>query len=105
MIRLLSQDYIRMNIVIITPAAASALGGNRNTAQRWGRFLRRFGHHVKVQTEWVEGPADLLIALHARKSHDSIKRFVTRMPRVPLVVCLTGTDLYRDIRTDASAQE
>ena len=47
----------------------------------------------------------MLIALHARKSHDSIKRFATRMPRVPLVVCLTGTDLYRDIRTDASAQE
>jgi putative glycosyltransferase (TIGR04348 family) len=47
----------------------------------------------------------LLIALHARKSHDSIKRFVSLMPHAPLVVCLTGTDLYRDIITDASAQE
>ena len=94
-----------MNIVIITPPTTSVLGGNLHTAQRWGRFLRRFGHHVRVQTEWDEGPADLLIALHARKSHGSIKRFVTRMPLAPLVVCLTGTDLYRDIRTDASAQE
>jgi len=105
MVPLLSQVYAHMNIVIITPAAASALGGNRNTAQRWGRFLRQSGHHVRVQTTWDERPADLLIALHARKSHDSIKRFVSRMPQAPLVVCLTGTDLYRDIRTDASAQE
>ena len=105
MVSLLSQVYTRMNIVIITPAAAPALGGNRNTAQRWTRFLRRSGHRVKVQTAWDERPADLLIALHARKSHDSIKRLVGRMPQTPLVVCLTGTDLYRDIRTDASAQE
>ncbi len=105
MVPLLSQVYIRMNIVIITPAAAPDLGGNRNTAQRWGRLLRRSGHHVRVQTTWDECPADLLIALHARKSHDSIKRFFSQMPHAPLVVCLTGTDLYRDIRTDASAQE
>ena len=105
MVPLLSQVYIRMNIVIITPSTASVLGGNLNTAQRWGRFLKHYGHHVKVQTEWDEGPADLMVALHARKSHGSIKRFVTRMPRAPLVVCLTGTDLYRDIRTDVSAQE
>ncbi len=94
-----------MNIVIITPAAAPTLGGNRNTAQRWGRFLKHFGHHVKIQTEWNGDLADLMIALHARKSHDSIKRFATLMPRAPLVVCLTGTDLYRDIKSDTSAQE
>ena len=105
MVPLLLQVYIHMNIVIITPAAAPALGGNRNTAQRWGRLLRRSGHHVRVQTAWDERPADLLIALHARKSHDSIKRFVSVLPHAPLVVCLTGTDLYRDIKTDASAQE
>ncbi len=105
MVPLLSQVYILMNIVIITPAAAPTLGGNLNTAQRWGRLLRRSGHHVRVQTTWDERPADLLIALHARKSHGSIKRFVSLMPHAPLVVCLTGTDLYRDIKTDASAQE
>jgi hypothetical protein len=94
-----------MNIVIITPAAAVAMSGNLNTAQRWARFLKRFGHQVRIQSEWDGGSADLMIALHARKSHDSIKRFATLMPRAPLVICLTGTDLYRDLRTDASAQE
>jgi len=102
---LLLQVYMRMNIVIITPAAAHSLGGNRNTAQRWGRLLRSSGYQVRVQTTWDERPADLLIALHARKSHDSIKRFVSLMPHSPLVLCLTGTDLYRDIKTDESAQE
>ena len=94
-----------MNIVIITPPAAPTLGGNRNTAQRWCRFLRYFGHRVSIQTEWSGDAADLMIALHARKSHASIKRFASLMPRAPLVVCLTGTDLYRDIKSDASAQE
>src|SRR5687767_675623 len=45
-----------------------------------------------------------MIALHARRSHDSIRRFAQACPERPLVVVLTGTDLYRDIRTDADAQ-
>jgi putative glycosyltransferase (TIGR04348 family) len=47
----------------------------------------------------------LLFALHARRSFDSIKRFALRYPDRPLIVALTGTDLYRDIRSDANAQE
>ncbi len=45
-----------------------------------------------------------MIALHARRSADSIARFAETYPERPLVVVLTGTDLYRDIRSDASAQ-
>ena len=36
-----------------------------------------------------------MLALHARRSHASIKTFSQR-PK-PLVVALTGTDVYRDI--------
>jgi putative glycosyltransferase (TIGR04348 family) len=46
-----------------------------------------------------------MIALHARRSHDSIMRFAQSFPDRPLVVVLTGTDLYRDIRADAAAQQ
>ena len=53
---------------------------------------------------WDGVECDLMIALHARKSHDSIARFRARFPRRPLIVVLTGTDLYRDIRVDAAAQ-
>ncbi len=45
-----------------------------------------------------------MIALHARRSADAIARFAEACPDSPLVVVLTGTDLYRDIRTDASAR-
>jgi len=93
-----------MNIVLITPARPHTRLGNRNTAMRWARMLRDLGHRVRVQVEWDGKPADVMIALHARRSHDAIARFAERYPGRALVVVLTGTDLYRDIDTDADAQ-
>jgi len=57
---------------------------------------------------WSGEPFDVMLALHARHSAESIARW----PRVlganavapGLGVVLTGTDLYRDIQTDATAQ-
>lgn len=94
-----------MKIVIVTPAAACVRNGNRNTAQRWAGFLRQLGHRVGIQVEWDGSNADLMLALHARRSHSSIKRFADRHPERPLILALTGTDLYRDIRQDPDAQE
>lgn len=45
-----------------------------------------------------------MIALHARRSAETIVRFADTYPDRPLVVVLTGTDLYRDIRSDESAR-
>lgn len=94
-----------MKIVIVTPAAARVRNGNRNTAQRWAIFLRQLGHRVSVQVEWDGSRTDLMLALHARRSYASIKRFSECCPELPLIVALTGTDLYRDIRDDRNAQE
>ena len=44
-----------------------------------------------------------MIALHARRSAASIQAWAAQYPGKPLVLVLTGTDLYRDIQTDASA--
>ena len=93
-----------MRISLITPAAARARNGNRNTATRWARMLRELGHRVGVEQEWSAGRAELMIALHARRSADSIVRYAETFPERPLVVVLTGTDLYRDIQRDRSAQ-
>ncbi len=93
-----------MKIALITPARPAARSGNRNTAMRWAQLLRELGHDVEVQVTWNGAPADLMIALHARRSHDSIARFASSYPSRPLVLALTGTDLYRDIRSDADAQ-
>ncbi|MBS1218073.1 MAG: glycosyltransferase [Proteobacteria bacterium] len=94
-----------MNIALITPAAARSRYGNRNTATRWAQMLRELGHRVGIQQTWNGRSADLMLALHARRSHDSIVRFAERYPERPLIVALTGTDLYRDIHIDANAQE
>ena len=48
--------------------------------------------------------ADLLIALHARRSAESIAAWAKARPGAPLIVVLTGTDLYRDIASDEAAQ-
>jgi putative glycosyltransferase (TIGR04348 family) len=93
-----------MKIALITPARPVARSGNRNTAVRWARLLRELGHHVRVQTSWDGKSADLMLALHARRSHDSIACFAAEYPSRPLVLALTGTDLYRDIRFDADAR-
>lgn len=45
-----------------------------------------------------------MIALHARRSAASIAAFAERYPERPLIVVLTGTDLYRDIAVDESAR-
>jgi len=94
-----------MKIALVTPAAVRSRYGNRNTAVRWARMMRELGHRVSVQQTWNGRSADLLLALHARRSHDSVVRYAERHPDRPLILALTGTDLYRDIRDDPDAQE
>lgn len=93
-----------MKLVLITPASPTSRYGNRRTAERWAVFLRDLGHEVCVEESWTGGPADAMLALHARRSHDSVARFATEHPLKPLIVALTGTDLYRDIHHDKEAQ-
>ncbi len=47
----------------------------------------------------------MLIALHARRSYSSIKRFRRENIEAPIIVALTGTDLYRDIRSNKLARQ
>lgn len=94
-----------MRISLVTPAPARSRNGNRNTASRWAAFLRELGHKVEIEQAWSGARADLMIALHARRSHASIAAYAGVFPDRPLVVALTGTDLYRDIEVDASARQ
>jgi putative glycosyltransferase (TIGR04348 family) len=55
-----------------------------------------------VQQE-ISPQADLLIALHARRSAQAVAAW--HLTGKPLVLVLTGTDVYRDIQTDAAAQQ
>lgn len=94
-----------MNICLVTPAPPGSRKGNRVTAERWADLLRELGHRVEIAIEYDGRDCDLLIALHAFKSHSSIRRFRDARPSDPLVVGLTGTDLYGDIHTRPDAME
>ena len=88
-----------MHIGIITPAAAKSLNGNRATAIRWAGFLRQLGHRVSISVDWDGTAYDLMVALHAWRSAESIAAFKRQYPDLPLVLAMTGTDLYRFINT------
>ena len=88
-----------MHIGIITPAAAKSLNGNRATAVRWANFLKQLGHRVSISTQWDGTAYDLMVALHAWRSAESIVAFKKQCPDYPLVLAMTGTDLYRFINS------
>ena len=92
-----------LKVAIASPALSRENNGNWQTARRWSLFLRD-AYQVEVLREWdASMPApDLLIALHARRSAASVTAFA--QTGRPVVLVLTGTDLYRDIAKDADAQ-
>ena len=102
-------------IVLVSPAVAESNNGNWHTAHRWAQFLSGYCD-IALLPQWpVAGPTlqaadrpavmQAMIALHARRSAASISAWAQAYPDKPLIVVLTGTDLYRDIQDDASAQQ
>jgi putative glycosyltransferase (TIGR04348 family) len=94
-----------LRVEIVTPKGRGSGSGNWATADRWAHLLGEAGHEVSVSDYWSDPDAELLVALHARRSHGSIAGFAAAHPDRPLVVALTGTDLYHDIHHDPDAQE
>ena len=94
-----------MRIAIVTPAPPNSRYGNRITALRWAKILRRLGNRVSILQSYDEKQYDLLVALHARKSHRAVISYHRQYPEGPIIVALTGTDVYRDIRTSHSARK
>ena len=94
-----------MRIGIVTPAPPNSLHGNRITALRWAIILRRLGNRVSIVQTYDGESYDLLVALHARKSHRAVVNFCRQNPEGPVIVALTGTDVYRDIRTSRAARD
>ncbi len=89
---------------LITPSPSGLLDGNRVTTRRWANIFRHLGHQVRTQNHYDGGDCDLLVALHAVKSYQSIIRFRERFSEAPLIVALTGTDLYGNVLQIKEAQ-
>ncbi len=64
---------------------------------RWQGFLEELGYAVVVNESWSGCDAAVLIGLHAYRSHLSMMEFHKKYPHRPIVLMLTGTDLYRDL--------
>ncbi len=88
-----------MQISLITPAHKQSRAGNRTTAVRWAGILRDLGHKVHIAQDYDGADADAMVALHAWRSAASIADFDRLYPDRPLVVALTGTDIYRFINS------
>ena len=94
-----------MRIGIVTPAPPNSRSGNRITALRWAKILRRLGNRVSILQAYHDEHYDLLVALHARRSYPSIIKFRRQNPESQIVAALTGTDLYRDLRRNHRTQK
>ena len=91
------------HVLIITPALAEANNGNWQTAWRWQHLLRP-QFRASIASQWQGQGADVMQALHARKSAPAVLSWAQAKGADRLALVLTGTDLYRDIQTDPSAQ-
>lgn len=79
--------------------------GNQTTFARWQGMLERLGWSVRSMPIWDGEQCDVLLALHATKSRDSILRFRRAFPERPLIVAATGTDIYNDDQDPRLAHE
>lgn len=80
-------------ICVYIPNLAPRASGNSVTGQRFARMFRGLGYAVSVGAEVL--PCDVLIALNAYRSADVVQQYRRAQPFAPLIVVLTGTDLYR----------
>src|SRR3989442_6758222 len=92
-------------MLLICPASPGSRAGNRTTALRWAAKLRSLGNRVRIREEYGGEASDVLVALHARKSASAVFRSFERNPKRPIIVALTGTDLYRDLPESVEAQQ
>jgi putative glycosyltransferase (TIGR04348 family) len=89
-----------MKIVLITPEGPTSRTGNKVAANRWARILRGLGHRVRLAAAYDGEAADMMIAVHAWRSAQAIERFKAAYPDRPLVLQLSGTDIYDTIKSD-----
>lgn len=68
-------------------------------------MLTSLGHDVNVADRYHSGEFDLLIALHARKSHHAVIQFNKHCCGKPVIVAMTGTDLHCDLGRSQEVEE
>jgi putative glycosyltransferase (TIGR04348 family) len=89
---------------MICPAAPGSRSGNRTTALRWAAMLRALGNRVRIRQQYGGEACEILVALHAHRSAPSVSFSFQESPNRPIILALTGTDLYRDLPESIEAK-
>ena len=55
---------------------------------------------MTIAAKYGDQPADVMVAIHAWRSAEAIRRFKTNYPERPVVLQLSGTDIYQYIGED-----
>jgi putative glycosyltransferase (TIGR04348 family) len=91
-----------MNIRFLIPATETVRNGNVATGARWRTFFEKLGHRV-ISSASGEEPYELLVVFNAYKHRQAIIDARKRGIAARIVICLTGTDLYRELKDDPGA--
>src|SRR5687767_1791907 len=88
---------MKLTIAMVTPAPPGSRAGNRISALRYARLWRGLGHRTRILTRWDGAPCDVLVVLNGHRGALSVLRARKQRPDLPIVVVLTGTDVYEHL--------
>lgn len=99
----------RIDVRILTPFGASSGMGNWRTASRYAQMLRSSGINAsiyeasKIDDACAEsGQRTVAVVLNASRSAEHVHTFVAA--GIPVMIVMTGTDLYGALRPDREGQ-
>ena len=84
-------------IDVVVPQFTTEQSGNSVTGQRYVHMFRELGHHSTIVTR-TRAHSDLAVALNAYRTAAAVTAATAAGSQV--VVVLTGTDIYRFLRSD-----
>lgn len=92
-----------MIIRFLEAPAQNIRNGNVVTSERWRSLFEDLGHRVVDARHAEGGESDIVVVFNAYKNRQAIRDARTRGGTSRIVVCLTGTDLYQDLKGDPDA--
>ena len=85
------------DVLVSSPFPIDSAQGNSVSARRIASHIADLGWRPELVHGYQDQDATILIALHARRGAAAVEAFSERHPENPIVLVLTGTDLYKDL--------
>jgi putative glycosyltransferase (TIGR04348 family) len=101
----MNRGFTGMIIRFLAPATLTIRNGNVVTSDRWRSIFESLGHRVVSGPETAGETSDLLVVFNAYKNREAIRDAVMTGASTRIVICLTGTDLYQDLKNDPTAED